>query len=79
MSNSLKVTVFSDQTLQKFKDSSARTAFGMTAYDAHERKICIMCRKKPDLSKSIDAAEYKISGLCNICWDEITKIGDEDA
>ena len=78
MSNG-EIGVVQGNLLQEFKDSSARTAFGQTLSEAHTKGTCIMCEKKPDLSKSIDAAEYKISGLCNICWDEITKIGDEDA
>ena len=75
----IPLAVIQGDDLQDLKDSSARAAFGMTAHDAREREICIMCKKKPDLSKKIDRDEYAITALCNICWDEITKIGEEDA
>jgi len=72
-----KMGVIQGDELQDLKDSSARTAFGMTKHDAHERQICIMCKKKPDLSKPVNAREYEISGLCDSCFDEITNIGED--
>ena len=74
-----QATIIQGNALQELKDSSARMAFGMTSASARDRGICLMCKKKPDLTKRIDRDEYAISALCGTCFDEITKISDEDA
>jgi len=73
----IKPGVYYGQALEDLKDRTARAAFGMTISDAHERKMCIMCKKKPDLSKPVNAQEYKQSALCDSCFDEITKVGED--
>jgi len=62
-------------TLQQFKDQLAKDAFGTTAKEARAKGLCINC-KEPALPKCYSEAgrrEYKISGLCEKCFDEITK------
>lgn len=60
-------------TLQNFKDKLAKDTFGMTKADAVAKDICIDC-KEPALPKCYSDAgkrEYKISGLCEECFDKI--------
>jgi len=61
--------------LKKFKEQTAKSTFGMTDKEAHEKGVCINC-KKPALARCYSRAgadEYRISGLCEMCFDEITK------
>lgn len=46
--------------------------FGETLKEAHEKHICICCKKSVlDLiNDPIDMAEYNISGICPKCWEE---------
>lgn len=49
--------------------------FGMTRDEAIEKGICLSCGEEA-LSRCYSSAgrvEYRISGLCEICFDEITK------
>lgn len=59
--------------LQKAKDRMAKKLFGGTVTEAHETDCCIKC-KEPALEKCYSAAgkkEFRISGLCELCFDEI--------
>ena len=61
-------------TLEKFKDNLAFDIYGMTKSEAIKKGICIQC-KEPAIPKCYSNAgikEYKISGLCEKCFNEIT-------
>jgi hypothetical protein len=59
--------------LQQFKDETSRRAYGMTAREAIEQKICISCKKPPTFTSEAGFREYRITGLCEPCFDRITK------
>jgi len=64
--------------LQEFKDQLAVELYGKTVREAQAEGLCIQC-KEPALEKCYSAAgrrEYRISGLCEKCFDSIT--GEED-
>lgn len=60
--------------LQDFKDDLAREAHGMTVADAHAKGVCINCGKPPTFYSEDGRGEYRISGLCEPCFDEITAV-----
>jgi len=60
--------------MQEFKDKLATELYGETATAAQERGTCLQC-KLPALERCYSEAgrkEYRISGLCEVCFDEIT-------
>lgn len=65
-------------TLKDLKDASAMMAFGMTKDEAHEKGICIHCKKPPVHKTELDKREYAISGICGSCFDVITKDPDDE-
>lgn len=61
--------------LQEFKDSLSMAACGMTAQEAWAKGVCVSC-KEPALAKCYSddgRAEYRISGMCEACFDECCK------
>jgi len=75
MPDKIKVTVITGNSLQQFKDALAVECFGMTKDDAVKDEICIDCREPalPKCSTDISRSEYRISGLCEMCWNRITR------
>ncbi len=63
--------------LKDLQDETARLAFGMTKDEALAKGICICCKQPPALNTSIAKREYRMSGLCERCFDEIVGKGDE--
>jgi hypothetical protein len=70
--------------LDKFKDDSAKLAFGRTKSEAHVTRTCIHCRARiffcdedsPEAGPGAiftpeGKAEYGISGMCEHCWDNL--------
>lgn len=57
--------------LQDFKDDLAREAHGMTTAEAHAKGICIECKQPPRFKTADGAGEYRISGMCEYCFDEL--------
>lgn len=60
--------------LKDFQDTLAKDVFGSTKEEATKEGLCISC-KEPAIPKCYSDAgrrEYKISGLCEECFDEIT-------
>lgn len=59
------------ESLQKSKESIAKACFGITLNEAHEKKICIQCKKKVGkIEDEPSRIEYEISGLCPSCQSE---------
>ena len=61
--------------LQAFKDALAEALYGTTVQEARQAGICVEC-KEPALPKCYSPAgkkEYIISGLCEQCFDNITR------
>jgi hypothetical protein len=62
-----------DYDLQKLKDTLSTKLFGETVESAAEAGLCIRC-KEPAIPKCYSDAgrkEFSISGLCELCFDEI--------
>lgn len=60
--------------LQEFKDSASKSAFGMTKQYANVKGICVHCKEEalPKCYSEAGRREYRISGLCEKCFDKIT-------
>lgn len=64
------------ESLKQIKNQLALNLFGLTLEDAHLQHICIKCKEPISQSNVYTSAgyrEYEISGLCENCYDEITK------
>lgn len=59
--------------LQRFKDEISIMATGMTKAEAHSQGICVKCRKPPLFRTENGIREYSISGMCEVCWDDLFK------
>ncbi len=61
-------------SLDEFKDKLSISIFGMTKANAHQKGICVNCKEAVDVSvlKKADANEYKTTGLCPKCFNDIT-------
>lgn len=61
-----------------FFDTVARLAFGMVREEAHRQGICIRCKRELGLLAPEDLAEYRISGFCPECFDEVMGAEEDD-
>lgn len=59
-----------------FLDQTAKRVFGVTKTDAIEKGICVQCRElaMPKCYSDAGIREYPISGLCELCFDEIMQL-----
>ena len=74
----VQAVVFKEDALKNLKSNLAKDLFGMTKKEAIKKGICLDC-KQPAMSYCYSDAgvrEYKISGLCEKCFDQITGGGD---
>jgi hypothetical protein len=68
--------------LQDYKDLVARLTYGMTKGEAIAKGICIDC-SKPVMKDGVwiinpeNVGEYKISALCDACFDKATEEPEE--
>lgn len=62
-------------SLQAFLDKVAMVTYGITCDQARAKKICINCKAsiKGRIITLAGEREYKMSGLCEICFDAIPK------
>ncbi len=51
--------------------------FDMTASKALKQGICVSCKKAPKFYSEAGREEYKISALCEYCYDDIFKLEEE--
>ena len=60
--------------LQKFKDDLSVKLYGMNTKEANDKGFCVQCKKEalPRCYSDAGRKEYLISGLCELCFDEIT-------
>lgn len=57
--------------MKQFKDALAKDIYGITLTEAHEKGVCVCCKKSMyDMEplSDIDFREWKISGLCPECF-----------
>lgn len=58
--------------MQMNVDIIAKDFFGRTMTDAQKEQICVMCGKEAkEFRNEISVKEYKQSGICQKCQDEI--------
>jgi hypothetical protein len=59
--------------LEELKENMAKDIYGMTRNDAWEKGVCLDCGELADPKcYSVEGkAEYRISGLCEICFDKM--------
>ena len=77
--NEVNVISFEGEALENLKTNMAKSLFAMTKAEAHVKGICINCQE-PALQKCYSDAgreEYRISGMCELCFDEICGVEDE--
>jgi hypothetical protein len=55
--------------LNKLKDTLARESYGITKEEALRMNICIDCKKTPLFYSQPGIREYRITGLCEFCFD----------
>lgn len=60
-------------SLDEFLETMATETFGMTQKEALNKGLCINCKKEalPKCYSSAGRKEHLISGLCELCFDEI--------
>lgn len=69
-------------TLETLKNSISLSAYGITKQEAHSEEICINCKQKIYIGERENAQhgccysmtgikEYKISGMCEYCFDNL--------
>lgn len=65
------VVTAAGDSLHRIKNAMAEDIFGITVDEAHEKGICIECREPadPNCYSVAGKAEWKISGLCERCFD----------
>lgn len=60
------------KNLQDLANTLSKQCHGLSISKAHEKKICIQCRKKvSNLEDDESRMGYKIMGLCSICQKEL--------
>jgi len=67
--------------IRYFSNRVSRSIYGMTIDEAHEKGICVSCKKpitdvpfKDELSR----IEYQISSLCQTCQDDVFAEDDDE-
>jgi len=65
-------------SLENFKNSFTKNLYGMTKAEAHASGICLQCQEPaiPKCYSNAGREEYRISGLCELCWNEM--FGEDD-
>ena len=69
-------------SLREFQDKVSMMAHGMTKGEAVEKDICVNCKqpismsfkktgKKGEIYSDAGEREYKISGVCETCFDAV--------
>jgi hypothetical protein len=63
--------------LEHFKNELSKNIYGMSKSEAIAKNICVSCKQPPTFYSDAGKAEYKISGLCEPCWDKIFSEGEK--
>ena len=57
--------------LKKFLEEGFREGFGMTREEAWDKGICVNCRKPPVFHTQAGRNEYRLSAMCEPCFDDM--------
>ena len=68
----MKGTDNGKSTLQGLRDRLAIEAGMLTRDEAHARGLCARCLQVPTYYSEAGKREFRISGLCESCYDIIT-------
>jgi uncharacterized CHY-type Zn-finger protein len=61
-----------NNSISDFKDELALKLFGTSLTETQNQLICIFCGKSAkNFRDELSRKEYKISGLCQVCQDEV--------
>jgi hypothetical protein len=65
--------------LKELVDGMCRELYGIAKTDATDQGICVMCKEQaiPKCYSEAGRKEYRISGLCEPCFDTVTGGGEE--
>ena len=58
-------------------DSMSMSAYGRKRSESIANDICVSCGKKPDFVDEEQMVEFRVSGLCPKCWQEVEKLNAE--
>jgi len=67
--------------MKEIKNLLAKGLWGMSIDEAHEKRLCISCKKLIDdigFPTEADRKEYEISGLCYKCFRELCELFNGD-
>jgi len=61
-------------SLKEYVDEMSKVLYGIAKTDARNQGICVMCKEQalPKCITQEGRDEYRISGLCEPCWDKVT-------
>jgi hypothetical protein len=59
--------------LDEFLAAGYKEGFGITREEAWEQGICVDCRKPPIFHTEAGRREYKLSAMCEPCFDSLFK------
>jgi hypothetical protein len=63
--------------IQNFLDNLAKSAFGRTAPEAIEKRICTVCGQAvTGFKNEVSVREYQITGYCQKCQDDVFEGGE---
>lgn len=67
------IQIMSGEGLSRMKEEMSKSVFGTSLSDAWSKGICVNCREQalPKCYSDAGRAEYRISGLCEKCFDSI--------
>jgi len=63
--------------MKEIKNIFTKGLWGISIDEAHERRICISCKKSIDaigFPTEADKREYMISGLCHRCFEQLCQL-----
>ena len=59
--------------LDQFLTAGYKAGFGMTREEAWEKGVCVECKKPPTFYSEAGRNEYRLSGMCEPCFDDMFK------
>jgi hypothetical protein len=66
--------------IKALMDQQSRATFGRSVSEALDGGVCVKCGNEagPRCKTPAGEREYQISGLCEMCWDEMFTDSDSD-
>lgn len=64
--------------MNEFSVNLSQEAYGMTPHEAWTKGVCVKCKKPPTFYSPEGRKEYRISALCEPCFDSIMEEPEDD-